>query len=1067
MTDRSSARTCLLFAAVAWGIAGNAAGQHIEIGPNVHVSSARSGNANYEVIAAADPNDASRLLVGAIERRVGTAGTTAYVSHDGGETWSATLDAPPRGREQGASSDPDVMFDSRGTAYFVTSLLPPNSSGPTRSMLLYRSGDGGKSWRGPVYFTYSDREYIAIDETGGPYDGRIYCSGNSRVGVTARHATLFYSTDGGETFTEARVPGMPVSPVMGNLVVLSDGAVVVLHSAAREIAGEAPPDEVPAWLRVNFSNDGGETLSEPVNVAPATLVPGRKGAHNNSIHLPLMAVDASDGPYRDRLYVVWPEMTGGHTEIFLTRSEDGGKTWSPPRQVSDSPAPAAGASPTDQFMATVAVNNEGIVGVLWFDRRDCPDNIGWDVRFTASLDGGDTFLPSVKVSEVGNRFDGSERWIVGASASRMDEGAFRLDVSLDTFTFLGGDTAGLAAAADGRFHAVWVDNSTGTPQAWTAPVTVVRGARAGAGAGAGEGNASGTLSGAVRKGESGLADVTKVVDLEIVDTWHDRRRNVLQVRVRIVNSSDRALAGPFLLRLEGTQSELGTPVAANADRLGTDVVEWEIELPSGSLAPGERTLIRRLVFALKDIGPYRQGDRYVRGLVRGTVTILAPGTAGKPELQAGSAETRNGEPDVMEPGPSKAGSGDAGGASEPSWRRLSGRPALDDGIWAQLVGNEQGVSDRGRPERRVREAESDELSVAESDGAGRVRNSGGGEQGANDEVTAGGQLSDVLTNLRFNGLIQGWFVAATGPAVDTFRLRRAEMKLSANLGSTASWVLMIDPSKSLSINREWVDVEGAPVLADASLNQASRMLQDAYISVAATPAVSVSVGQFKLPLGYEGLQSSAALGTVERALFLTDRARGARFGDVRDLGAMVKGRAGGSIDFQAGFFNGDGATQNDLGRPESKMAVGRLVARVPHLPGLSMGVSAGRGVEGGSDARRERTGFDAQYVRDALTLAAEVIGGRDADTRRLGYYLHAGYRIAPPLEVVVRFDTWDPDRSSDSTPETVAERDYLAGVNYLFPNSTLKWQLNIVRKTFVTPAVPARTQFVTNLQVSW
>ncbi len=36
----------------------------------------------------------------------------------------------------------------------------------------------------------------------------------------------------------------------------------------------------------------------------------------------------------------------------------------------------------------------------------------------------------------------------------------------------GGDTAGLAASPDGRFHALWIDNRTGIQQVWTAPITV-------------------------------------------------------------------------------------------------------------------------------------------------------------------------------------------------------------------------------------------------------------------------------------------------------------------------------------------------------------------------------------------------------------------------------------------------------------------------------------------------------------------------------------------------------------------------------------------------------------------
>jgi hypothetical protein len=40
------------------------------------------------------------------------------------------------------------------------------------------------------------------------------------------------------------------------------------------------------------------------------------------------------------------------------------------------------------------------------------------------------------------------------------------------FSLTGGDTAGLAASADGTFHALWIDNRTGVQQAWTAAITV-------------------------------------------------------------------------------------------------------------------------------------------------------------------------------------------------------------------------------------------------------------------------------------------------------------------------------------------------------------------------------------------------------------------------------------------------------------------------------------------------------------------------------------------------------------------------------------------------------------------
>jgi hypothetical protein len=68
-------------------------------------------------------------------------------------------------------------------------------------------------------------------------------------------------------------------------------------------------------------------------------------------------------------------------------------------------------------MPTVAVNRDGVVGVAWYDRRDNPDNLGWWVRFRASRDGGETFLPSARVSEAPSSYGASEQWTVLANAS--------------------------------------------------------------------------------------------------------------------------------------------------------------------------------------------------------------------------------------------------------------------------------------------------------------------------------------------------------------------------------------------------------------------------------------------------------------------------------------------------------------------------------------------------------------------------------------------------------------------------------------------------------------------------
>lgn len=328
-------------------------------------------------------------------------------------------------------------------------------------------------------------------------------------------------------------------------------------------------------------------------------------------------------------------------------------------------------------------------------------------------------------------------------------------------------------------------------------------------------------------------------------------------------------------------------------------------------------------------------------------------------------------------------------------------------------------------------------------------------------------LGGVLGNLRFNGLIQGWYLAASGATVDTFRLRRTELKLSAEVGSHAAWVVMIDPSKSLSLNKEWANIEGRQVVADTSVNQASRILQDAFITIKAAPHVQVSVGQMKLPLGLEGLASSSALSVVERALFLSDRPRGGSYGDVRDLGAMVRGTVSRSLDYSVGLFNGAGQTQNDLGKADRKVVSARLHVHPDWLHGLRVGVSAARGIETRLDVRQERTGLDLEYLYDDLTLRFELMTGQDAALKRKGYYVHAGYKILPTLELAGRVDTWDPDTALDSTAAAVGERDYVASLNYFISRDNVKCQLHAARKTFASGVTSDKTQVLTNLQVSW
>ena len=585
--ENASAARCAVAGTAAIVLAALAAApaaraQTIAVGPNVQVSAAHPKSGHYEVLAAADPKDASKMIVGSFiyPERGTTAGSIVYATRDGGKTWTPTL----QGAQLFNTSDPAPAYGPGGVAYYTASSLGPDGTPrEKRVMLMYRSPDGGFTWEAMPAFTYSDRQYVTVDVTGGKNHGRIYVNGNSRVPYGISDYVVFHSSDQGATFkgpTTRPGFGKNSADMMGNSVVASDGAVI----------GVFTEDNA---LRVVASSDGGETFSPAVDVdSKITPAGNRKGAHNNVVGMPYMAIDPGSAAHRDNLYVVWADRRTGTSRIFFASSSDKGKTWTASRPIDD----RAAADSSDAFMPTIAVNADGVVGVMWYDRSAHPDNIGWDARFAASLDGGKTFLPSVQVSEQGNTFGhGGEFSGLRAGVSQRksaDGGGINIGVTLNTFTFLGGDTNGLVAAANGLFYPVWVDNRTGVPQVWTAPVSVSRTAT----------TAFGT-------------DVSDRITVDVVEKFYDHEAGRLTMVVRLRNTSGESLRGPFRVQVRSISSQLGTmQVASGGD------AEWLFA--EATLAPGAQTAPRTWQFTYSNAQPFRSGNRYRLGFLDMNLLVL-------------------------------------------------------------------------------------------------------------------------------------------------------------------------------------------------------------------------------------------------------------------------------------------------------------------------------------------------------------------------------------------------------------------------------------------------------------
>ena len=421
----------------------------VHVGPNIQVSRDRAGIYHGEVVMAADPRDPKRLLAGSmflpppVDPAVSK--VVVYASDDGGESWSCRLEHV--GTNPRSFADPTIGFAADASAYLVdidgASLGEYREGSRLVALRITRTRDGGKSWdRSTRIEGFHDRPFLTVDCTGGLYRGRLYCDTASG---------LFVSADDGATFGAAKAwparPGYRHSSQAAPAV-LSDGSLVLLHSFESREPGADRRGR--GYLVARRSADGGSTFFEPVEVAAFSTIEGRYG------HIPALAADPRHG---DRLYAAWLDAASdGSFRVCVSRSSDRGSSWTRPALVSDHENdvegdPAGGRH--DAFLPALAVNREGVVGVVWYDTRVAPGEApGWEYRFRASSDAGETWWPSVRVSE--------RRTTLEHRAA--------------------GHTAGLAASADGDFHPLWIDGRTGRQQVWTARVTVpARGPREGLG----------------------------------------------------------------------------------------------------------------------------------------------------------------------------------------------------------------------------------------------------------------------------------------------------------------------------------------------------------------------------------------------------------------------------------------------------------------------------------------------------------------------------------------------------------------------------------------------------------
>jgi len=373
-----------------------------------------------EVHALINPADPSNIVVSAMRLNSGNPQEALlcpiYVSKDFGRTWmkSSFRNLPTEpGAMVAGGGDPIFAADADGKLYF--SWINLYLAGGFRlymAMYWAWSTDGGITWQrekndaiGKVVMTDPmtveeafDKQWLAVDRSASQWRGTLY-------------AAMFHPDTAGIKVAVRRKPPDSAAFIQQSVRVSPPGlkqvqftSIAVDGEGGVHVTFFASEDSAVYAMYHARSTDGGVSFAAPVKVSDINVPRfsandrngGIPGIQDRRIYpAPHLVADVSGGSRNGWLYLVWAangiaEKGASGMDVCLSVSSDNGATWRNPKVVNDDQP----GLPVDQFHPSIAVNEDGILGVSWYDRREDPTNISGRYYFAVSTDGGETFFPN-------------------------------------------------------------------------------------------------------------------------------------------------------------------------------------------------------------------------------------------------------------------------------------------------------------------------------------------------------------------------------------------------------------------------------------------------------------------------------------------------------------------------------------------------------------------------------------------------------------------------------------------------------------------------------------------------
>jgi Neuraminidase (sialidase) len=331
-------------------------------------------------------------------------------SFDGGQTWTnaavqgVTILA---GGEFQRATDPWVDFGPSNRVYAFS--LGFDDNGPDNGLFVSTSTDGGATWGAPVpvivdrqFEFFNDKNALAADDwSTSPHRGNVYVAWDRLIEDPLGQPFV-------GTFTG---PAMFSRSTNGGAS-FSTPQVVFDTGTNKQTIGNVPvvfPNGHVAVLGTFFDNGSLGKNSQSLWMTRstdggATFSAPRLVMDMQSLPVPGLRTGdtvpsfavSSDGT----LYATWQDVRlskGKRDDVLVASSRDEGQTWSTPVKANDTPPGAQ-----DAFTPAIAVDSRGRVGILYYDLRD--DTSTNDASFltaewlTTSTDGGRTWSASRRVT---------------------------------------------------------------------------------------------------------------------------------------------------------------------------------------------------------------------------------------------------------------------------------------------------------------------------------------------------------------------------------------------------------------------------------------------------------------------------------------------------------------------------------------------------------------------------------------------------------------------------------------------------------------------------------------------